>query len=343
MDSKERKAGLKALMASVEEKFGKGALITLSDTPVRDESAIPTGSIALDMAIGIGGLPRGCIMEIYGPESSGKTTLTLSIIAQCQKAGGVAAFIDAEHAMDPEYSAKCGIDIKSLLFNQPDNGEQGLDMLRTIVASKAVDLVVIDSLAALVPKAEIEGEIGDQSMGLQARMMSQSLRMLCPEIAKSGTAVIFINQLREKIGVMFGSPETTPGGKAMKYYAHVRLDVRRKEPIKKGDEVVGNILKIKVVKNKVAPPFREAMTELLFGRGINREGDLLALGVERKIVGKAGAHYTFGGKNIGNGKDASQDALRADVNLATAIDTAIRKSYEVPAEVKTETKPPAKA
>jgi recombination protein RecA len=324
MDDHKRKA-LSAALGQIEKQFGKGSVMRMGDVgAVRDIDVISTGSLALDMALGIGGLPRGRVIEIYGPESSGKTTLTLQVIAEAQKAGGTAAFIDAEHALDPVYAEKLGVQIDDLLVSQPDTGEQALEITDMLVRSSAVDIVVIDSVAALTPKAEIEGEMGDSHMGLHARLMSQALRKLTANIKRSNTLVIFINQIRMKIGVMFGNPETTTGGNALKFYASVRLDIRRTGAIKKGDEVVGNDTRVKVVKNKLAPPFRQAEFEILYGEGISREGELIDLGVKHGLIDKAGAWYSYNGDRIGQGKDNVRAFLKDNPEIARNIDLQLR-------------------
>jgi recombination protein RecA len=324
MDDNKQKA-LTAALGQIERQFGKGAVMRLGDAgAVRDVEAISTGSLNLDIALGIGGLPRGRIIEIYGPESSGKTTIALQTIAQVQRNGGTAAFVDAEHALDPSYAEKLGINIADLLVSQPDTGEQALEIVDMLVRSGAVDLVVVDSVAALTPRAEIEGEMGDSHVGLQARLMSQALRKLTASISRSNTTVIFINQIRMKIGVMFGSPETTTGGNALKFYASVRLDIRRVGAIKKGDEVVGNETRVKVVKNKVAPPFKTADFDILYGVGVSREGEIIDLGVNLGLVEKSGAWYSYNGERIGQGRDNTREFLRANPELANAIDTLIR-------------------
>jgi recombination protein RecA len=320
----ERKRALEMAVAEIEKQFGKGSIMKLGDAPVQDVRTIPTGALSLDIAIGVGGLPRGRVIEIYGPESSGKTTLCLSVVAQAQKAGGIAAFIDAEHAMDPEYAKKVGVDVDNLLISQPESGEQALQIVETLVRSAAIDLIVVDSVAALVPRSEIDGEMGDPQMGMQARLMSQALRKLTAVMSKTNTSVIFINQLREKIGVMFGNPETTPGGKALKFYASVRMDIRRIESIKNGNEVMGNRVKVKMVKNKVAPPFREAQFDILFGEGINREGSLLDMGVDHGVLEKTGTWFSFGGNRIGQGKDAARMFLKENPAMANEIEAAVR-------------------
>jgi len=324
MDDNRKKALAQAL-GQIEKQFGKGSVMRMGDgTSIRDIEVISTGSIGLDVALGIGGLPRGRVVEVYGPESSGKTTLTLQVIAEAQKLGGTAAFIDAEHALDPNYAEKLGVNVDELLISQPDTGEQALEITDMLVRSGAVDIVVIDSVAALTPKAEIEGEMGDSHMGLQARLMSQALRKLTGNIKRSNTMVVFINQIRMKIGVMFGSPETTTGGNALKFYASVRLDIRRIGAIKKGDEVVGNQTRVKVVKNKVAPPFKQAEFEILYGHGISRLGELIDLGVQHDIVNKAGSWYSYGDDRIGQGKDNAREFLKEHPEMADEIERRVR-------------------
>ena len=324
MDENKQKA-LSAALSQIEKQFGKGSVMRMGDTPAnRDIEVVPTGSLTLDIALGCGGLPRGRIVEIYGPESSGKTTLTLEVIAQAQKLGGVAAFIDAEHALDPGYAEKIGVNLDELLVSQPDTGEQALEIADMLVRSGGVDIVVVDSVAALTPKAEIEGEMGDSHVGLQARLMSQALRKLTANIKRSNTLVIFINQIRMKIGVMFGSPETTTGGNALKFYASVRLDIRRIGAIKNGDEVVGNETRVKVVKNKVAPPFRNAEFEIIYGEGVSREGELVDLGVTHELVQKSGSWYSYGGDRIGQGKDNVRAYLKEHPEIAQALEANIR-------------------
>ena len=324
MDDHKRKA-LSAALGQIEKQFGKGSVMRMGDvSAARDIDVVSTGSLALDVALGVGGLPRGRVVEIYGPESSGKTTLTLQAIAEAQKAGGTAAFVDAEHALDPVYAEKLGVQIDDLLVSQPDTGEQALEIADMLVRSGAVDVVVIDSVAALTPKAEIEGEMGDSHMGLHARLMSQALRKLTANIKRSNTLVIFINQIRMKIGVMFGNPETTTGGNALKFYASVRLDIRRTGAIKKGDEIVGNETRVKVVKNKMAPPFRQAEFEILYGEGISREGELIDLGVKNGIVDKAGAWYSYKSDRIGQGKDNVRGFLKDNPEVAADIDQQLR-------------------
>jgi recombination protein RecA len=320
----ERLKALDTALAQIERQFGKGSVMKMSERANQIVEVIPTGSIALDAALGIGGIPRGRVIEIFGPESSGKTTLTLHAIANVQKQGGIAAFIDAEHAFDPEYAKKLGIDIDALLVSQPDTGEQALEIMDMLVRSGALDLIVVDSVAALVPRAEIEGEMGDSHMGLQARLMSQALRKITGALSSSKTTAIFINQLRDKIGVFFGSPETTTGGKALKFYASVRMDIRRIETLKDGQEAVGNRTRVKVVKNKMAPPFKQAEFDILYGIGISREGSLLDMGVELGIVKKSGAWYTYEGDQLGQGKENSRQFLIDNPDLANEIDSKIR-------------------
>jgi recombination protein RecA len=320
-----RKKALAAALSQIEKQFGKGSVMRMGDaSAVRNVEVISTGSLGLDVALGVGGLPKGRVVEIYGPESSGKTTLTLQVVAEAQKQGGTAAFVDAEHALDPMYAEKLGVRMDELLVSQPDTGEQALEITDMLVRSGAVDVVVVDSVAALTPKAEIEGEMGDSHVGLQARLMSQALRKLTANIKRSNCVVIFINQIRMKIGVMFGSPETTTGGNALKFYASVRLDIRRTGAIKKGDEVIGNETKVKVVKNKVAPPFRQAQFDILYGVGISREGEIIDLGVANSIVEKSGAWYSYGGNRIGQGKDNVRNFLKEHPDLAAEIEARIR-------------------
>jgi len=320
-----RKKALSAALGQIERQFGKGSVMRLGDSgPAKDVEVISTGSINLDLALGVGGIPRGRVIEIFGPESSGKTTLTLQIIAECQKNGGTAAFVDAEHALDPAYAAKLGVNVDDLLVSQPDTGEQALEITDLLVRSGAVDVVVVDSVAALTPKAEIEGEMGDTHVGLQARLMSQALRKLTGNIKRSNTSVIFINQIRMKIGVMFGNPETTPGGNALKFYSSVRMDIRRIGAIKRGDEVIGNQTKVKVVKNKVAPPFRVAEFEIIYEKGISREGEIIDLGVKHNIVQKSGAWLSYDGDRIGQGRDNAREYLIANPKVAAEIEKKIR-------------------
>ena len=324
MDDHKRKA-LSAALGQIEKQFGKGSVMRMGDvSAARDIDVVSTGSLGLDVALGIGGLPRGRVIEVYGPESSGKTTLTLQVIAEAQKVGGTAAFIDAEHALDPAYAEKLGVQIDDLLVSQPDTGEQALEIADMLVRSGAVDVVVVDSVAALTPKAEIEGEMGDSHMGLHARLMSQALRKLTANIKRSNTLVIFINQIRMKIGVMFGNPETTTGGNALKFYASVRLDIRRIGAIKKGDEIIGNDTRVKVVKNKMAPPFKQVQFEILYGEGISREGELIDLGVKHDIVDKAGAWYSYNGNRIGQGKDNVRNFLKDNPEIAQDIEQQLR-------------------
>ena len=324
MDENKKRA-LSAALGQIEKQFGKGAIMRMGDTKaVRDVDVVSTGSLGLDIALGIGGLPRGRIIEIFGPESSGKTTLTLQVIAEAQKKGGTAAFIDAEHALDPIYAEKLGVDVDNMLVSQPDTGEQALEIADMLVRSGAVDVVVVDSVAALTPKAEIEGEMGDAHVGLQARLMSQALRKLTANIKRSNTLVIFINQIRMKIGVMFGNPETTTGGNALKFYASVRLDIRRIGSIKKGDEVIGSETRVKVVKNKVAPPFKQAEFDILYGEGISRLGELIDLGVRENLVDKSGAWFSYKGNRIGQGKDNAREYLRGHPETAGEIEAALR-------------------
>ena len=324
MDDNKSKA-LAAALAQIEKQFGKGSIMRMGDADIgEDIQSVSTGSLGLDIALGIGGLPRGRVIEIYGPESSGKTTLTLSVIAEMQKLGGVAAFIDAEHALDPQYAAKLGVNVPELLISQPDTGEQALEIVDMLVRSGSVDIVVVDSVAALTPRAEIEGEMGDSHMGLQARLMSQALRKLTGNIKRTNTMVIFINQIRMKIGVMFGSPETTTGGNALKFYASVRLDIRRTGAIKKGDEVIGSETRVKVIKNKVAPPFRQAEFEIVYGEGISRLGEIIELGSNLKFVEKAGAWYSYNGEKIGQGKENAKEYLREHPEIAKEIEAKIR-------------------
>ena len=326
MDENKAKA-LAAALSQIEKQFGKGSIMRMGDGLVeRDIQTVSTGSLGLDIALGLGGLPRGRVVEVYGPESSGKTTLTLQVIAEMQKLGGTAAFIDAEHALDVSYAEKLGVNIEDLLISQPDTGEQALEIADMLVRSGGVEIVVIDSVAALTPKAEIEGEMGDQLPGLQARLMSQALRKLTANIKRTNTLVIFINQIRMKIGVMFGSPETTTGGNALKFYSSVRLDIRRIGTIKRGDEVVGSETRCKVVKNKVAPPFREAIFDILYGEGISREGEIIDLGVQHKIVEKSGSWYAYNGDKIGQGKDNVREFLRKNPALAREIENRVRNA-----------------
>jgi len=324
MDDNKRKA-LSAALGQIEKQFGKGAIMRMGDVgAARDIESISTGSLGLDIALGIGGLPRGRVIEIYGPESSGKTTLTLQVIAEAQKLGGTAAFVDAEHALDPGYAQKLGVNVDELLVSQPDTGEQALEITDMLVRSASIDVVVVDSVAALTPKAEIEGDMGDSHMGLQARLMSQALRKLTGNIQRSNTMVIFINQIRMKIGVMFGNPETTTGGNALKFYSSVRMDIRRIGAIKKGDEILGNETRVKVVKNKMAPPFKKAEFQILYGEGISREAELIDLGVEHGFVEKSGAWYSYGSDRIGQGKDNVREFLKQNPDIANDIEAKLR-------------------
>ena len=329
----DREKALEAALSQIDRQFGKGSIMRLGDEGRAPVEVIPTGSIALDVALGIGGLPRGRIIEIYGPESSGKTTVALHAVANAQKAGGIAAFIDAEHALDPEYAKKLGVDTDALLVSQPDTGEQALEIMDMLIRSGAIDIIVIDSVAALVPKAEIEGEMGDSHVGLQARLMSQALRKITGALNQSGTTAIFINQLREKIGVFFGSPETTTGGKALKFYASVRMDIRRIETLKEGTEAVGNRTRVKVVKNKMSPPFKQAEFDILYGVGISREGSLIDLGVEHGFVRKSGAWFTYEGDQLGQGKENARKFLRDNPDLADELDKKIKEKLGIGARV----------
>jgi recombination protein RecA len=325
-DQKERTKALDIAVGQIEKQFGKGSIMRLGQKgAIAPVESIPTGSISIDYALGIGGMPRGRVVEIYGPESSGKTTLALQVIAEAQKAGGMAAFVDAEHALDAQYAQKLGVDLENLLVSQPDNGEQALEIVEVLIRSGGVDVVVVDSVAALVPKAEIEGEMGDAQMGLQARLMSQALRKLTGVVSKSKTTLIFINQLREKIGVMFGNPETTTGGRALKFYASVRIDIRRIATIKDGDMVIGGRTRVKVVKNKMAPPFREAEFDIMYGEGISREGDLLDLAVEKRIIEKSGAWFAYGGDRLGQGRENAKQFLKENPDIRQIIEDRVRK------------------
>ena len=327
----EKAKALQAALAQIEKQFGKGSIMRLGDgEAVEAIEAVSTGSLGLDIALGIGGLPRGRVIEIYGPESSGKTTLTLQVIAEMQKTGGACAFIDAEHALDTGYAQKLGVNLQELLISQPDTGEQALEIVDALVRSGSIDLVVIDSVAALTPKAELEGEMGDSLPGLQARLMSQALRKLTATIKKTNTMVIFINQIRMKIGVMFGNPETTTGGNALKFYASVRLDIRRTGSIKKGEEVIGSETKVKVVKNKVSPPFKTAEFDILYGEGISREGEIIDMGVNARVLDKSGAWYAYNGEKIGQGKDNAREFLRENPDLAVEIENKVRESLGIP-------------
>jgi recombination protein RecA len=329
----DRSKALEATLGQIDRQFGKGSVMRLGEQGRAPVEVIPTGSIALDVALGIGGLPRGRIVEIYGPESSGKTTVALHAVANAQRAGGIAAFIDAEHALDPEYAKKLGVDTDALLVSQPDTGEQALEIMDMLIRSGAIDVVVVDSVAALVPKAEIEGEMGDSHVGLQARLMSQALRKITGALSSSGTTAIFINQLREKIGVFFGSPETTTGGKALKFYASVRIDIRRIETLKEGSEPVGNRTRAKIVKNKMAPPFKQAEFDILYGVGISREGSLIDLGVEHGLVRKSGAWYTYEGDQLGQGKENARGFLRDNPDLGNEIEKKIKEKLGIGAQL----------
>ena len=320
-EEQERQKALNAALAQIEKQFGKGSIMKMDDTSVaQDISVVSTGSLGLDIALGVGGLPRGRVIEVYGPESSGKTTLTLQVVAEMQKMGGTCAFIDAEHALDPQYAEKIGVDLKKLLISQPDNGEQALEITETMVRSGAVDIIIVDSVAALVPKAEIDGDMGDSHVGLQARLMSQALRKLTGTVSKTRTTCIFINQLREKIGVMFGNPETTTGGNALKFYASVRIDIRGSQPIKDGEEVLGKLTKVKVVKNKVAPPFRKAEFDIMFGEGISHSGEIIDLGAELGIIKKSGSWYSYNDTKLGQGRDAAKVCIKDNPELAEELE-----------------------
>jgi recombination protein RecA len=325
-DQKERNKALDIAVGQIEKQFGKGSIMRLGQRgAIAPVDSISTGSISIDYALGVGGMPRGRVVEIYGPESSGKTTLSLQVIAEAQKAGGMAAFVDAEHALDAAYAQKLGIDLENLLVSQPDNGEQALEIVEVLIRSGGVDVVVVDSVAALVPKAEIEGEMGDAQMGLQARLMSQALRKLTGVVSKSKTTLIFINQLREKIGVMFGNPETTTGGRALKFYASVRIDIRRIASIKDGDQIIGGRTRVKVVKNKMAPPFREAEFDIMYGEGISREGDLIDLGVEKRVIEKSGAWFAYAGERLGQGRENAKQFLKENPDIRQIIEERVRK------------------
>ncbi len=325
----DRDKALDMALANIEKQFGKGSVMKMGDDVAQRVAAIPTGALSLDLALGIGGLPRGRVVEIYGPESSGKTTVALHAVAEAQKAGGIAAFIDAEHALDPTYARALGVDINELLVSQPDTGEQALEIADMLIRSGAVDIIVVDSVAALTPRAEIEGEMGDTHVGLQARLMSQALRKIAGSLNKSKTTAVFINQLREKIGVMFGSPETTPGGRALKFYSSVRLDVRRIESLKDGTEAVGNRVRVKVVKNKVAPPFKQAEFDIMYGEGISREGSLLDVGVEEGIIRKAGAWYTYDDEQLGQGRENARTFLKEHADVAAEIEKKVKEKLGI--------------
>jgi recombination protein RecA len=330
-DKGERGKAIEAALAQIDKQFGKGSIMRLGSREKIDVPAIPTGSLSLDAALGVGGVPRGRVIEIFGPESSGKTTLSLHVIAEAQRRGGMAAFVDAEHALDAVYAAKLGVDTDNLLVSQPDSGEQALEIAEVLIRSGAVDVLVVDSVAALVPRSELEGEMGDAQMGLQARLMSQALRKLTAIVSKSKTCLVFINQLREKIGVMFGNPETTTGGRALKFYSSVRLDIRRIASLKEGDVVIGSRAKVKVVKNKVAAPFREAEFDILYGEGISKEGDLLDLGVDHKVIEKSGAWYAIDGERMGQGRENARQFLKDNPDIRTEIDARLRKGLGLPA------------
>ena len=334
MASEEKLKALDAALAQIEKQYGKGSVMKLGDQSANmNIEVVPTGSLSLDLALGLGGMPRGRVVEIYGPESSGKTTVALHVVAEIQKQGGIAGFIDAEHALDPTYAANIGVDIDNLYISQPDNGEQALEITETMVRSGAVDVIIVDSVAALVPKAEIDGEMGDSHVGLHARLMSQALRKLTGVISKSNCVVIFINQLREKVGIMFGNPETTTGGRALKFYASVRLDVRRIETLKVGGEVVGNRTRVKVVKNKVAPPFKEAEFDIMFGKGISREGDILDLAVQKDIINKAGAWFSYNGEKIGQGRENTKLYLANNPDFMAEVEAKVRAKCGIGADV----------
>ena len=333
MNKDDKLKALDAAITQIEKSYGKGSIMKLGDSGTNmNIETVPTGSISLDIALGLGGVPKGRVIEIYGPESSGKTTVALHMVAEVQKRGGIAGFIDAEHALDPVYAKNIGVDIDNLYISQPDNGEQALEITETMVRSGAVDIVIVDSVAALVPKAEIDGEMGDSHVGLQARLMSQALRKLTGIISKSNCCVIFINQLREKVGVMFGNPETTTGGRALKFYSSVRMDVRRVESIKQGGEVIGNHVRVKVVKNKIAPPFKEAEFDIMFGQGISKEGDILDLAAKDNIVEKSGAWYAYGGAKIGQGRENAKTYLREHPAVCAEIETKVREKHDLPAD-----------
>jgi recombination protein RecA len=333
-DQKERSKALDIAVGQIEKQFGKGSIMRLGQRgAIAPIEVIPTGAISIDYALGIGGMPRGRVVEIYGPESSGKTTLALQVIAEAQRAGGMAAFVDAEHALDAQYAQKLGVDVENLLVSQPDHGEQALEIVEVLIRSGGVDVVVVDSVAALVPKAEIEGEMGEAQMGLQARLMSQALRKLTGVVSKSKTTLIFINQLREKIGVMFGNPETTTGGRALKFYASVRVDIRRIASIKDGDQVIGGRTRVKVVKNKLAPPFREAEFDVMYGEGISREGDLLDLAVDRRIIEKSGAWFAYAGERLGQGRENAKQFLKENADIRQIIEERVRKELGLLREV----------
>ncbi len=334
MNKDDKLKALDAAITQIEKSYGKGSIMKLGDSGKNmNVETVPTGSISLDIALGLGGVPKGRVIEIYGPESSGKTTVALHMVSEVQKRGGIAGFIDAEHALDPVYARNIGVDIDNLYISQPDNGEQALEITETMVRSGAVDIVIVDSVAALVPKAEIDGEMGDSHVGLQARLMSQALRKLTGVISKSNCTVIFINQLREKVGVMFGNPETTTGGRALKFYSSVRLDVRRTESLKQGGEVIGNHVRVKVVKNKIAPPFKEAEFDIMFGKGISREGDILDLAVKENIIEKSGAWYSYAGAKIGQGRENAKNYLKENPGVCAEVELKVREVYGLPGDV----------
>lgn len=340
MANEDKKKALDAAISKLEKDFGKGTVMKLGDASANVAvETIPTGSLSLDLALGLGGVPRGRVIEVYGPESSGKTTVSLHMIAEVQKRGGIAGFIDAEHALDPVYAKNIGVDIEELYISQPDSGDQALEIAETMVRSGAMDIIVIDSVAALVPRQEIEGDMGDSHVGLQARLMSQALRKLTPVISKSNCVVIFINQLREKVGVMFGNPETTTGGRALKFYASVRMDVRRIESLKQGGEVIGNRTRVKIVKNKVAPPFREAEFDIMFGQGISREGDILDLAADTGVINKSGAWYAYNGEKIGQGRENAKNYLKENPMIAEEVEAKVRDFYSLDGAVEAEVQP----
>lgn len=329
MDNENKKQALDLAIAQIEKQYGKGSIMKLGSNTTLDIDTIPTGSLALDLALGVGGIPVGRIIEIYGPESSGKTTLALHILAEAQKKGGIGAFIDAEHALDPGYAKNLGVDIENLIVSQPDTGEQALEITESLVRSNAVDVIVVDSVAALVPRAEIEGEMGDSHIGLQARLMSQALRKLTGAISKSKTSVIFLNQLREKVGIMFGNPETTTGGRALKFYASVRLEIRKSENLKQGDEIIGNRTKVKVVKNKVAPPFKQVEFDIMYGKGISKEGNLVDIGAQIGVINKSGSWYSYAEHRIGQGREVAKQYLAENPDIAREIENKIREEYNL--------------
>ena len=343
MADKNKEAALEAALSQIERQFGKGSIMKLGDSSITAVDTIPTGSLALDLALGVGGMPRGRVVEIYGPESSGKTTVALHIVAQAQKAGGIAAFIDAEHALDPVYANNLGVDIDELLISQPDTGEQALEIAEQLVRSGAIDVIVVDSVAALVPRQELEGDMGDAHVGLQARLMSQALRKLTGAVSKSNTCFIFINQIREKVGIMFGNPETTSGGRALKFYSSVRLEVRRADTIKNGSEMIGSRTKVKVVKNKVAPPFKQAEFDIMFGTGISKEGDILDLAAECGIVNKSGAWYAYNGDKIGQGRENAKIFLKEHTDICDEIEKQVRIHYHLLPDEEGQAKEPVPA